>query len=124
MNVGLEVSAAVDLAEYARQVASRARQAARQLAVATGAQKNDWLTRSAELIRERTNSLLGANKRDCAAAQKAGLSAALIDRLRLTESRLEGIARGLEQVAELPEPVGEVFESNVRPNGLLVTRVR
>ena len=124
MNVGLEVSASTDLAEYARQVASRARQAARQLAVATGGQKNDWLTRSSELIRRRTASLLAANDRDCSAAQKAGLSAALIDRLRLTESRLEGIALGLEQVAGLPEPVGEIFESTVRPNGLLVTRVR
>jgi glutamate-5-semialdehyde dehydrogenase len=124
MNVGLEVSASTDLAEYARQVALRARQAARQLAVATGGQKNDWLTRSSELIRQRTSSLLEANERDCSAAQKAGLSAALIDRLRLTGSRLEGIALGLEQVAGLPEPVGEIFESNVRPNGLLVTRVR
>jgi glutamate-5-semialdehyde dehydrogenase len=124
MNVGLEVATPKDLAEYARQVASRARQAARQLAVATGAQKNAWLTRSAELIRERTTALLEANDRDCTAAQHAGLSAALIDRLRLTDARLEAIARGLEHVAELPEPIGEIFESNVRPNGLLVTRVR
>lgn len=124
MNVGLEVSAPSDLAQYARQVAMRARQAARQLAVTTGAQKNDWLTRSAVHIRQRMSGLLEANELDCSAAQKSGLSAALIDRLRLTESRLEGIARGLEQVAELPEPVGEIFESNVRPNGLLVTRVR
>jgi glutamate-5-semialdehyde dehydrogenase len=124
MNVGLQVSAPADLAEYARQVASRARQAARQLALATGAQKNDWLARAAGLIRERTKSILEANERDCAAAQKAGLGTALIDRLRLTESRLEGVARGLEHVAALPEPVGEIFESNVRPNGLVVTRVR
>jgi glutamate-5-semialdehyde dehydrogenase len=124
MKVDLEAPTPTDLAQYARQTASRARQAARQLAVATGGQKNDWLTRSARLIRERTVGLLEANKRDCAAAPEAGLSAALIDRLRLTESRLEGIARGLEQVAELPEPVGEIFESSVRPNGLLVTRVR
>jgi len=124
MNVGLQAPAPADLADYARKTALRARQAARQLAVATGAQKNDWLTRSAALIRERTPALLEANERDCTAAQAAGLSAALIDRLRLTEARLEGIAEGLEQVATLPEPVGEIFASNVRPNGLLVTRVR
>ncbi len=124
MNVGFEVSAIPDLGKYTRDVAARARQAARQLAVATGAQKNDWLTRSAELIRERTSGLLEANEHDCAAAKEAKLSSALIDRLRLTEARLEGIACGLEQVAGLPEPVGEIFESNVRPNGLLVTRVR
>ena len=123
MNVGLQAPAPADLADYARKTALR-RQAARQLAVATGAQKNDWLIRSAALIRERTRTLLEANERDCTAAQSAGLSAALIDRLRLTESRLEGIAQGLEQVATLPEPVGEIFASNVRPNGLLVTRVR
>jgi glutamate-5-semialdehyde dehydrogenase len=124
MNVGLQAPAPADLADYARKTALCARQAARQLAVATGAQKNDWLTRSAALIRQRTRALLEANETDCAAAQAAGLSAALIDRLRLTESRLEEIAQGLEQVATLPEPVGEIFASNVRPNGLLVTRVR
>jgi glutamate-5-semialdehyde dehydrogenase len=124
MNVGLQVSVSADLAEYARQVASRARQAARELAVATGGQKNAWLARAAGLIRERTSSILEANDRDCIAAQQSGLGSALIDRLRLIESRLEAIARGLEEVAALPEPIGEIFESNVRPNGLLVTRVR
>jgi glutamate-5-semialdehyde dehydrogenase len=124
MVVDLDVSAPPNLAEYARQMAGRSRRAARQLAVATGDQKNDWLNRTAALIRERTAALLEANQQDVAAAKKAGLSAALIDRLRLSESRLEAIACGLEQVAQLPEPVGEIFDSNVRPNGLLVTRVR
>jgi glutamate-5-semialdehyde dehydrogenase len=124
MVVDLDVSAPPNLAEYARQMATRARRAARQLAVATGAQKNDWLNRTAALIRERTAALLNANQQDVAAAKEAGLSEALIDRLRLSESRLEAMARGLEQVAQLPEPVGEIFDSNVRPNGLLVTRVR
>src|SRR5580704_9772581 len=124
MNVGTEAPAVANLAEYARKTAVRARQAARQLVVANGAHKNDWLRRSASLIRERASSLLEANAQDISAAQQAGLSAALIDRLRLTESRLEEVAGGLEQVAELPEPVGEIFESNVRPNGLVVTRVR
>ena len=94
------------------------------LAVATGAQKGDWLRRTAALIRHRTAELLEANEADCAAGREAGLSAALLDRLRLTESRLEGIARALEEVAALPEPVGEIIDSNVRPNGLVVTRVR
>jgi glutamate-5-semialdehyde dehydrogenase len=124
MNVGTEAPAVANLAEYARKTAVKARQAARQLALARGAQKNEWLKRSASLIRERASSLLEANAQDISAAQQAGLSAALIDRLRLTESRLEEVAGGLEQVAELPEPVGEIFESNVRPNGLVVTRVR
>jgi glutamate-5-semialdehyde dehydrogenase len=124
MAVGLDVSAPPNLAEYARQMGGRARQAARQLAVAIGAQKNDWLSRTAALIRERTAALLQANQQDVDAANESGLSPAIIDRLRLTESRLEAMACGLEQVAQLPEPVGEIFDSNVRPNGLLVTRVR
>lgn len=105
-------------------MADRARAASRRLALATGAQKTDWLRRSAALIRTRTSELLEANEADCAAGRKAGLAAPLLDRLRLTESRLEGMARALEEVATLPEPVGEIIDSNVRPNGLLVTRVR
>jgi glutamate-5-semialdehyde dehydrogenase len=124
MNVGTEALSAADLAEYACKTAAKARQAARELAVATGAQKNEWLSRSAALIRQRCVELIEANEQDVSAAEAADLSDAFVDRLRLTEPRLESIARGLEQVAELPEPVGEVFESNVRPNGLLVTRVR
>ena len=98
--------------------------ASRSLAVATGAQKAEWLKLAAELVRSRTADLLEANEADCAAGREAGLSAALLDRLRLTESRLEGIARSMGEVAALPEPVGEIIDSNVRPNGLLVTRVR
>jgi len=126
MNVssGLERPATADLAAYARDVAHRAREASRRLAVATGAQKGDWLGRAAALVRRRTPELLEANEADCAAGREAGLTAALLDRLRLTGPRLEGIAQALEEVATLPEPVGEIIDSNVRPNGLLVTRVR
>ena len=126
MNVssGLEAPAIADLAGYARDVANRAEAASRALAVATGAQKSEWLQCTAALIRQRTAELLEANEVDCAAGRKNGLSAALLDRLRLTESRLESMARALEEVIALPEPVGEIIDSNVRPNGLLVTRVR
>jgi glutamate-5-semialdehyde dehydrogenase len=126
MNVssGLEPPAVGDLAAYARDVANRAREASRRLAVATGAQKGDWLRRAAALVRRRTPDLLEANEADCTAGREAGLTAALLDRLRLTGPRLEGVARALEEVATLPEPVGEIIDSNVRPNGLLVTRVR
>jgi glutamate-5-semialdehyde dehydrogenase len=126
MNVssGLEPRVTADLAGYARDVANRARAASRSLAVATGAQKEDWLRRAATLIRQRTSELLEANEADCAQGREAGLSTALLDRLRLTESRLDGIAGALEAVIALPEPVGEIIDSNMRPNGLLVTRVR
>ena len=113
-----------DLAVYARNLANRAQVASRALATVTGQRKIDWLRRSAELIRTRTTELLTANTRDLEAAGEYGLNAAAIDRLRLSENRLESIAAALEQVAALPEPVGEIIDSNVRPNGLLVTRVR
>lgn len=113
-----------DFSSYANAWADRARAAARRLAVATGAQKNAWLKRSAELLRTETPNLLTANAHDVAEARKNGMAAAQVDRLTLDAGRVEAIAKALEQVVMLPDPVGEVFESNVRPNGLLVTKVR
>jgi glutamate-5-semialdehyde dehydrogenase len=113
-----------DFSHYAAERADRARQAARLLAVATGEQKNAWLCRSAALIRQRSAELMTANARDLEAAPGYGLTAAQVDRLRLTGSRLEDIAAAMEQIAVLPDPVGEIFESTVRPNGLLITKVR
>lgn len=113
-----------DFHQYASEWASRARDASRELVLASGNQKNAWLRRSAELVRTRTAELVAANAKDLEAAPEYGLTSAMIDRLRLTEDRLEGIAKALEEIALLPDPIGEIFESNVRPNGLLVTRVR
>lgn len=113
-----------DFNSYANSWADRARAASRQLAVATGDQKNAWLKRSAELLRSQTASILAANAQDVTEAQANGMAAAQIDRLKLDAGRIENIAKALEHVALLPDPVGEVFESNVRPNGLLVTKVR
>lgn len=113
-----------DFSQYASDWAARARAASRKLAIARGEQKNSWLRRSAELIRSRTAELTEANAKDIEAAPSYGLTDAQVDRLKLTEERLEGIAAALEEIAVLPNPIGEVFESNVRPNGLLVTRVR
>ena len=113
-----------DLAQYAKDTATRARQASRELALVTGNQKTDWLRRSAEQIRQQVPKLMEANAQDLEQGPRHGLTNAAIDRLRLTESRLEGIASALEEVVLLPDPVGEIIESNVRPNGLLVTRVR
>ena len=113
-----------DLAKYANDVAVRARQASRELVSATGNQKTAWLKKSAEDIRRRSADLIEANSKDLEEAPGYGLSQAATDRLRLTEARLEGIAKALEEVTLLPDPVGEIIDSNVRPNGLLVTRVR
>ncbi|HEY2826248.1 MAG TPA: glutamate-5-semialdehyde dehydrogenase [Pirellulales bacterium] len=114
----------IDLKSYCLDVAQRAKSASAQLARATGAQKNDWLRRSAKLLRDRPAEILDANKEDVAAAPGFGLTDAEVDRLKLTTSRIEGIAAALEQIAVLPNPVGEVIDSSIRPNGLKVLKVR
>jgi glutamate-5-semialdehyde dehydrogenase len=122
--VTMPIAADRDLVEYCRQVASRAKAAAAELALARGEQKNAWLRQSAERLRGETAALLAANASDIAAAPGFGLSDTQIDRLRLTTKRIEEIAMGLEAVAALPDPVGEVIESSVRPNGLEILKTR
>ncbi len=114
----------LDLPQYTQLLAQQARDASRKLVSANGNQKNDWLRRMIELIGERTPALLEANARDLQQAPEYGLTEASIDRLRLTETRLQGIATALEEIIALPNPIGEIIGSNMRPNGLLVTRVR
>ncbi|WP_166827443.1 glutamate-5-semialdehyde dehydrogenase [Thalassoroseus pseudoceratinae] len=113
-----------DLAEYTAKVAQQARAASRELALVTGEQKAGWLRKSADALRSRTSELLEANEKDIARAPEYGLTSAEIDRLRLSEPRIAGIAEALEQIALLPDPVGEIIEGGVRPNGLMVSRVR
>jgi glutamate-5-semialdehyde dehydrogenase len=105
-------------------VAERAKRASAALARASGQQKNDWLHRSAAALRGQVDRLLAANQLDIGAAPDYGLSAAQIDRLKLTPDRIEGIAAGMEQIALLPDPVGEAIESTVRPNGLRISKLR
>lgn len=112
------------LSTYCRQTAERAKIASRELASLRGEVKNAWLRRAADLLRGDRSAIQAANAEDLAAAPGYGLADAQTDRLRLTDARIESIAAGLEQVAALPDPIGEIFESNVRPNGLLVTKVR
>jgi glutamate-5-semialdehyde dehydrogenase len=114
----------LNLALYAAEVAGAAKVASRALATASGEVKNAFLRRAAELIGERSDEILAANKLDVAAAPGFGLTGAGIDRLTLTEKRLAAAAAALEDVAALPDPVGEVIEGSVRPNGLAVSRVR
>src|SRR5262249_25143769 len=83
-----------------------------------------WLFRAADLMAERSSDLLSANEHDVHGGEDAGLDKALLDRLRLTPARLDGIAGALREVAGLPDPVGEVIDGGGRPNGLLVSRVR
>lgn len=111
------------LAEQCRSWAAEARGAAGQLARVTTQQKNDWLLASAEQLLSRSEEILAANALDLAAAPGYGLSAASIDRLTLTPARIRAAAEGLRQVAALPDPVGEVREGSVRPNGLQILKV-
>ena len=114
----------LEFALYATEVAMSAQVASRILATAEGAIKNRWLLRAAELIRERTSQILEANQADVAAAPGFGLNAAGIDRLTLNRSRLNTAAEALEQIAGMTDPVGEIIDGSVRPNGLEVSRVR
>jgi glutamate-5-semialdehyde dehydrogenase len=113
-----------DLKQYCLEVAQRAKSASANLALLGGAAKNLWLRRSAAHLRERTADLLAANAEDLASAPTYGLSDAQVDRLKLDRNSVDGIAVGLEEIAALPDPVGEIIESSVRPNGLEVQKVR
>jgi glutamate-5-semialdehyde dehydrogenase len=107
-----------------RALADRAKAAARRVALASGGAKNLWLDRAAKALATRTGEILEANARDVDAAPGYGLSDAAIDRLTLNPKRIDEMARGLREVAALPDPIGEVITSSRRPNGLEVTQVR
>lgn len=114
----------VDLPAYCLDVGKRARQAAAELVQVTGATKNEWLQQSALLLVERRSAIEEANKLDLAAADSLGLTDAQVDRLRLSPQGIESVAQALREVAMLPDPVGEVISSSMRPNGLDVQKVR
>jgi glutamate-5-semialdehyde dehydrogenase len=102
----------------------RAKAASRHLARASSAEKDAGLLAAADLLVARASDILDANAADVARAEADGVSGTVIDRLRLTADRIEGMAGGLRQVAGLADPVGEVLDGWVRPNGLRIQRVR
>lgn len=110
--------------DYCQSTAEMAKAASRKLAQIRGAIKNRWLLESAKALRDQSALILAANDRDVANAPTFGLSASQIDRLKLDFKRIDGIAKGLEEVAALPDPVGEIIESSIRPNGLEVMKKR
>jgi glutamate-5-semialdehyde dehydrogenase len=114
------VNTTVPVAELGR----RAKAAAPRLAVAPTAAKNAALTAAADLLTQRSAEILEANAADLASAAAGGMEAGPLDRLRLSEARLAGMAQGLRDVAGLADPVGEVLEGSTRPNGLVIERVR
>ncbi|MFM7292107.1 MAG: aldehyde dehydrogenase family protein, partial [Planctomycetia bacterium] len=115
---------ATNLESHCRSIAARARQAAIDLAGVPGERKAACLRAAAAAIRADVAEILAANQLDLAAAPGFGLTAAAIDRLTLDAKRVEGIAAGVEAVAVLPDPVGEVIEEATQPSGLVVRKVR
>jgi glutamate-5-semialdehyde dehydrogenase len=103
---------------------ARAKAASRVLATASTNTKDAALLAAADLLLDRHAEILSANEVDIAAAEAAGTSATVVDRLRLSDDRLQSMAAGLRKVAALPDPVGEVADGWTRPNGLRVQRVR
>ncbi len=107
-----------------QKLGKQAKAATRQLIKFTSNQKNQALERIAEIIMEREPNILAANDRDLEAGEKMGLSESLLDRLKLSPQRLENIANDVLKVAQLPDPVGEEFESRVLGNGLRISKRR
>ena len=114
----------IDIRQYMQGVGQRARAAARVLARAETAPKNAALLAMAAAIERNRAHLISANQKDLAAGKEQGLDAALLDRLMLNDARIAAMADGLRQIAQLPDPVGEISELRMRPSGIQVGRMR
>jgi glutamate-5-semialdehyde dehydrogenase len=118
-----KAEATQSVAELMQGLGRRARAAARDLALAPTAAKNSALLAAAGELRAQTAAIVAANARDVEAATQAGRRGSLLDRLALDPKRIEDMARGLEEIAALPDPVGAVLAKWTRPNGLKIARV-
>ena len=114
----------MDIKDYMQTVGRQARAASRRLAMATTAEKNAALRHIASAIRREKAALVAANQQDLAAARANGLEAAMLDRLTLTEKGVDAMAEGVEQVATLADPVGEIRDIKFRPSGIQVGKMR
>jgi glutamate-5-semialdehyde dehydrogenase len=114
----------MNVKEYMQDTGKRARAASRIMAKTDTATKNNALIKIADLIIESQEKLLEANALDLAAGEANGLDAALLDRLELTPARIEAMAEGLRQVAELPDAIGEISKMEEMPSGIKVGRMR
>lgn len=115
---------AEDIKAIMEQLGSQAKAAAQVLSIAPTVQKNNALLKAAALLRENAPTLQSENAKDMAAGAQKGLSDAMLDRLKLDEARIEGMAAGLEAIATLDDPVGDIMSEWDRPNGLEISRVR
>lgn len=105
------------------QLARQAKTAARQLSTLTSEEKNACLESMAMALEENRDTIKRANEQDLSAAETSGLSGAMLDRLKLDEKRILGMAKGLREVAALPDPVGRLLDERVRPNGLKLRKI-
>jgi len=110
--------------EYVKNLAIAAKRASKEIAAADTRTKNTALRNIAQEIRRQENEILIANERDVTLAKEKNLEPALIDRLTLTSSTVHAMADGLDQLAELPDPIGEVSALSERPSGIKVGRMR
>jgi len=115
--------AVMTLTEQMTQLARQAKAASRQLAKLTTAEKNACLLAMAEALEQNRAAIQKANACDMEAGAKAGLSGAMLDRLKLDDKRVAGMAKGLREVAALPDPVGRTLDERTRPNGLRLQKV-
>jgi glutamate-5-semialdehyde dehydrogenase len=120
----MSAAPAIDIAALMNRLGAEAVAAAHVLALATTRQKNLALTQIAAALRAGKAALLSANAIDMEAARAKGLSGAMLDRLALDEARVEAMARGVEDIAALPDPIGTITAHWTRPNGLDFARVR
>jgi len=114
----------MDIQQYMRTLGQQARDASAALVTASTATKNQALIATAKAIAESRDALMQANEEDLAKGRANGLTEALLDRLTLTPARIDGMIEGLEQVAGLPDPVGEITDLAYRPSGIQVGKMR
>ena len=118
------IDGSADLPALMNELAGRARAAARVLALASPEQKNHALAAMERAIRSQTQAILAANAEDVAEVRASGAASAFVDRLTLTQARIDAMADGIATVRKIPDPVGVVTESWQRPNGMTIERVR
>ncbi|MBF5038424.1 glutamate-5-semialdehyde dehydrogenase [Methylophilus sp. 13] len=114
----------MDIQHYMKQLGEQARAASRLMAKADTNTKNQALRNIAALIRQHEKALLAANQQDLQAAQANGMEAAMLDRLTLSEKSVSTMAEGLEQIASLPDPIGEMSNFKYRPSGIQIGQMR
>ncbi|HDH05117.1 MAG TPA: gamma-glutamyl-phosphate reductase, partial [Nitrospirae bacterium] len=114
----------MDIKSFVLKKAHEAKEGGRSIAKASSGQKNNALIKMAETLKKNIKALQKENKKDIVAAKKKGLPGAMIDRLTLTAKRIDEMARGLVEIANLPDPVGEITKMRERPNGMMVGKMR